>query len=550
MRQDQLVQISGEKKGRVYPLLGMLTIGRNPDSAILLEDLQVSRRHALIQQTEDGVSIRDLGSGNGTYINELRIKEQLLKPGDVLRVGSVSLRYETAGDVPSNVRFENAPASHVEAEPAADLYATFFRQSQEAGSEEQQRRAQQRLAAVYQANQIIASERNLHKLLARVMDQIFSLLAAHNRVIMLKGANDELVTEYVKSDTGEAIISSTIVNRAYLEQQAVITYDAADDSRFESGDSILAHNISSAMCVPLIHQDEVLGVLYVDARGHANAFTKNDLELLVALAAPAAIAIRNAQYTQQLQRAYHEYLIITANAIEMRDHYTIGHTWRVTNFAMEIARTLGWDEEDLHNCQMGGVLHDVGKIAVDDAILRKPGQLNEEETRKMRIHPERGARMLRDSEYLRPLIPYCLCHHERYDGKGYPQGLAGEKIPLEGRIIAAADTFDAMTSDRPYRQGLHPDVAIAEIVRGRGTQFDPAVVDALVQSYHEGRITRIIQESCKGHKSSIVCPFCSTYIAFPATAEAGAVFQCQVCKRHVRLQEKNKAYFGELMPEE
>jgi putative nucleotidyltransferase with HDIG domain len=195
-----------------------------------------------------------------------------------------------------------------------------------------------------------------------------------------------------------------------------------------------------------------LGVVYVDTRGTTHAFTQSDLELLVALAGPAAIAIKNAQYVAMLERAYHDTLIVLANAIELRDHYTVGHTWRVTNFAKEIARVLGWDEERIQQTEMGGVLHDVGKIAVDNAILSKPGRLTDEEYEKMKVHPERGARMMEDVGFLKPVIPYCLYHHERYDGKGYPFGLSGESIPLEGRLIAVADTFDAMTSHRPYRR--------------------------------------------------------------------------------------------------
>lgn len=548
MRTERLVVVSGQNPGRVYPIFDSLTVGRNPDSQILLDNIQVSRRHAFIEQTSDGTFLRDLGSGNGTYVGDQRIEQHRLAHGDLIQIGNVQFRFESL-DSRSSVRFHNVPEDNVEASNASDVYETFL-QAPPAVSQEQQRQIQSRLAAVYKANQIIASERDLHQLFKRVMDQIFSLVPAHNGVIMLKQEKSgELTTEYVKSNAGETVISSTIVNRAFMQGEAVITCNAADDSRFEAGRSIIAQNISSAMCAPLTFQDERLGVVYVDNRGATHAFKKTDLELLVALAGPAAIAIKNAQYVQKLERAYREYLLITANAIEMRDHYTVGHTWRVTNFALEIARLMGWTGDQLKLCEMGGVLHDVGKIAVDDAILRKPDRLTDEEFAKMRVHPERGARMMRDSEYLRPLIPYCLCHHERYDGKGYPHGLAGEEIPIEGRVIAVADAFDAMTSDRPYRKGLDPEVALAEITRGSGTQFDPAVVNALVQCYREGRITRIIQESLKGKMSTIVCPFCSTYVLIPEQAQVGDVFQCQVCQRHVRLQMQNETCFGELVPE-
>ncbi len=549
MAADQITILNGPRQGSVFDLKSIISIGRNPESGIFLEDPQVSRRHALVEVTLSGAYIRDLGSGNGTFVGDQRVAETRLRSGDIIRIGVTELRFDSEDATTSGVRFKASHDGHMESSDAANIYQTFFQKSSVAHTAEQYRDAQNRLAAVYQANQIIASERDLRKLFERVMDQIFALVPAHNGVIMLKDPKTgELVTEYVKSGDSDAVISSTIVSRACDHGEAVITFDAADDDRFGAGVSIIAQNISSAMCTPLTHQNERLGVIYVDTRGTTNAFVKSDLELLVALAGPAAIAIKNAQYVQMLERSYQDTLLATANFVEARDHYTIGHTWRVTNFALEIARKLGWTEEQLKICEMGGLLHDVGKIAVDDAILRKPGQLTDEEFEKMKIHPERGARILSDISLLRPCIPYCLYHHERYDGKGYPFGLAGDAIPIEGRVTAVADTFDAMTSNRPYRKGLSPDVAIEEIAKGRGTQFDSAVVDALVACYREGRISLVIQESLKGGRS-IVCPFCSTFIPIPEGAKEGDRFQCSVCHRHVRLLQQNNAYFGELLTE-
>ncbi len=549
MGEGYLVLLSGPNRGQRIRLGQSLTIGRNPDSGLCIEDLQVSRRHAVIEQRPNGIFVRDLGSGNGTYVGERRILEYRLAEGDIIRIGTNELKFELASPSQSAIMVEANTASRIEASDANNVYETFFQAPSNAVTPEQQRKIQERLAAVYKANQIIASERDLHRLFEQVLDQIFGLVPAHNGAILLKDIKtDTLVTEYVRSGSGETVISSTIVNRALENNEAVLTLDAAGDARFGAGASIIAQNICSAMCAPLTHQQERLGVIYVDTRGTPNAFTKSDLELLVALSAPAAIAIKNAQYVHQLERAYHDTLIVIANAIEMRDHYTVGHTWRVTNFGLAIARQLGWPQEQLNICEMGGVLHDVGKIGVMDSILQKASALTDEEYAQMKIHPERGARMLRDVEFLKPLIPYCLYHHERYDGRGYPFGLAGDAIPIEGRLMAVADTFDAMTSNRPYRKGLPAEVAIEELVKGKGTQFDPQIVDACVAAYHAGKISQIIQESQK-EGASIVCPWCSTYIAIPDGAKVGDTFPCQVCKRHIRLQQQNEAYYGELLAE-
>lgn len=558
MANERLVVLTGKLKDQVFEVEHTVTIGRNPDNTIALDDLQVSRKHAMIEQGPRGTLLKDLGSGNGTFIGNQRILEYRLSHGDVIRIGGQELRYEAepaAAKLPaekdgSGVRFSAGSSGRFEATDAVNLHQTLFQAPSAAATTEQLRTTQKRLQAIYAANQIITSEQNLNRLFQRVMDQIFSLVPAHNGVIMLKDKDrGELVTEFVKSgvQAQEVVISSSIVKRAFENGEALITYDAADDSRFEAGASIITQNISSAMCVPLIHQQDRLGVIYVDTRGTTKAFVSDDLEMLVGLAGPAAIAIRNAQYLRMVKQGYEDTLTALANSIELRDHYTVGHTWRVTNFSKEIARELGWNGEKIDEVQMGGVLHDVGKIAVDDAILRKPGKLTDEEFAKMKIHPERGAQLLQDIAFLRPLIPYCLYHHERYDGKGYPYGMQGEDIPIEGRLVAVADTFDAMTSNRPYRKGLDPEVAIAELERGRGSQFDPVCVDALIRCYRAGRIQTILQDYYEKDEKSIACPFCSTHIHLPENVKAGDDHECNVCHRRLLIQERNNVYFAELL---
>lgn len=556
MAKERLVILTGPLKDRVIDIVGAVSIGRSPENVLHLDDLQVSRKHAVIEREGRGVILRDLGSGNGTFVAGRRVLEYKLTPGDIIKIGQQDIRFEQEVQKEegsdSGVRFESGSTAKVEAAKAAEVYATFFDAPSAGQSDAQMENIRKTLRAIYAANQIIATERDLNKLFERVMDQIFQLVPAHNGVILLEDkARQELITEYVKTGNAndQVVISSSIVARAFKDGEAVITLDAADDSRFDSGASIISQNISSAMCVPLQHQDETLGVIYVDTRGTADAFSNTDLELLVAIAGPSAVAIKNAQYVRQVEQAYSDTLIVLANAIELRDHYTVGHTWRVTNFSVEIARELNWTEEKIKEVQMGGVLHDVGKIAVEDAILRKPGHLTDEEYAKIKIHPEAGARLLQDVHFLHPLIPYCLYHHERVDGKGYPYGLQGDQIPLEGRLVAVADTFDALTSNRPYRKGLPPEVAIAEIEKGRGTQFDPVCADALISAWRKGKIDRILQDYYSKDEKSIACPFCSTHIRLPEGCAIGDEFECEVCHRQVRLQTKNDAYYGELLPQ-
>ena len=553
---DQLVIISGAQKGREVPIEGVVAIGRHPDNTIQFDDLQVSRRHAQIFQGNDGVYIKDLGSGNGIYIGADRISEQRLSDGDIIRIGRQQLQFragiaepEAKPDTGSSLVMEDQQTSSFEAEKAEKVFRTFFEAPKESITSMELREMQKRLQAVYIANQAIAGERTLEAVFDTIIGQIFSLVPAHNGLILLaREGVEELQAEYVRSAVPGAKIqvSSSIVKRCFENGEAIITNDASQDSRFGGGVSIIAENITSAMCVPLTHQDERLGAIYVDNHGESGAFTNNDLELLVALAAPAATAIRNAQYLQMIEMAYQDTLLVLANAIELRDHYTVGHTWRVTNFAMEIARVLGWDEEKIAEVQMGGVLHDVGKIAVDNAILAKPAPLTDEEFAQMKVHPERGADLLRDVKFLHPLIPYCLYHHERWSGGGYPFGIQGEEIPIEGRLIAVADALDAMTSTRPYREGMPPDAALAEIIAGKGKQFDPVIVEALEQCYREGLVDRILQDYYKKEARSIACPFCSTFIRFDESVGHGSSIECNVCHKSISIIQKEDSFYGVL----
>lgn len=170
-----------------------------------------------------------------------------------------------------------------------------------------------------------------------------------------------------------------------------------------------------------------------------------------------------------------------AQAVELRDQYTGGHTQRVTNYALLLGGELGLTPEQRRFLQIGTPLHDIGKIGVDDAILRKTGALTEEETRAMRNHTVAGAAILETIPELRPILPIIRSHHERWNGTGYPDGLCGEQIPLLARIVAVADAFDAMVSDRPYRHGMSTPEAFAELAARSGIDFDPDCVQAFLR---------------------------------------------------------------------
>jgi putative two-component system response regulator len=183
---------------------------------------------------------------------------------------------------------------------------------------------------------------------------------------------------------------------------------------------------------------------------------------------------------EDLQESYESTLQALVTALDFRDNETQGHSHRVVEYAVQVAVKLGVEEPELSWIRRGAILHDVGKIGVSDAILRKPGKLDPEEWEEMRRHPEMGYHMLKRIRFLAPALDIVYCHQERYDGSGYPRQLKEEGIPLGARIFAVVDTFDAMTSDRPYRAALSITEAREEIKTWSGRQFDPQVADAFL----------------------------------------------------------------------
>jgi putative two-component system response regulator len=197
----------------------------------------------------------------------------------------------------------------------------------------------------------------------------------------------------------------------------------------------------------------------------------------------------------QLQSSYKASLRTLANAIEDRDNMTGQHVERVNAYAQALAEELRWTEDSRSALEFGAILHDIGKIRVPDSILSKPGKLTEDEWVEMRKHPEVGRRMIIGIPYLEPAAPIVLHHHERWDGRGYPLGLAGEAIPIEARLLAIVDTFDAMTTDRPYRPSVPASAAFETLVDNAGTQFDPGIVQAFVRCWERGDIQRIMSQA-------------------------------------------------------
>jgi putative nucleotidyltransferase with HDIG domain len=196
----------------------------------------------------------------------------------------------------------------------------------------------------------------------------------------------------------------------------------------------------------------------------------------------------------RLREAYESTLTMLANAIEVRDRYTRGHVERVRDYALMLARQMGWKSNQLDELRFGAILHDIGKIQISEMILSKPEKLNEVEWLEIRKHPVIGAEMIKDIPYLRPALPVVRHHHEYWDGSGYPDQLAGEAIPSPARIVVVADAFDAMTTDRVYQPAKSLEDTLSEIVAGSGSMYDPRIVEALQKCWDGGLVAEIAEK--------------------------------------------------------
>ena len=240
----------------------------------------------------------------------------------------------------------------------------------------------------------------------------------------------------------------------------------------------------SVLCVPIKMKDRVLGTIELTNRRGGESFSIDDLEMLQSIANQAAVAIENAHLYRDVQRSYLETILALVQAVEEKDQYTRGHSERVTAFSVKIANAMDLPPRTVRMIEYAGVLHDIGKIGIDLAIIQKKGRLTPEEFTVVRNHPLIGERIIRPIGFLAEALPGIAQHHERYDGSGYPLGLSGDRLALEARILAVADAYDAMITDRPYRKPLPKGDAIDELLRCSGSQFDPMVVEHFIELLH------------------------------------------------------------------
>ncbi|NTU71716.1 MAG: HD domain-containing protein [Coriobacteriia bacterium] len=336
------------------------------------------------------------------------------------------------------------------------------------------------LATLYEMSRALGSTLDMDELLGSVLDSALRIFDLDMGYVTLRDRETEGLsiravrgTSAIGPDALRASMSEWVVREG---RPLIFNPDSAGEGRVDA-----ITGARAALCVPLVSSEGTIGAITVGSADADYRFNSDDVRLLSTIANHVAIAVGNIELFTSLQEAYLATVRSLAAAVDAKDSYTRGHSDRVAAYSTLIAERLGVSHEERVALEMAAYLHDIGKIGVAEGILLKPGSLTPEEMEEMRHHPLIGANILKPVAFPWAITPIVRHHHEHFDGTGYPAGLKGEEIPLLARVLTAADSFEAMTSDRPYREGFAPESALKEMRECAGTQFDPRIVDVLVE---------------------------------------------------------------------
>jgi putative nucleotidyltransferase with HDIG domain len=353
-----------------------------------------------------------------------------------------------------------------------------------------------RLALLSRLGQILNSTLEHREVRKRAIEAATQLMRAETgSLLLIDEKKGELRFEVALGDKEETIKTITlrlgegIAGWVAQKGKPLIVNHPEEDRRFYKGvDGRTEFKTRNLICVPVKVKEKVIGVLEAINKQDGVDFDQEDLALFASLADQVAIALDNARLYQEQEEMFFQTAESLADAIEKRDPYTGGHTQRVTLYSMAIARYLPLKSVEKKWLKIAAVLHDIGKIGIEDQILKKPGQLSPEEYDVIKHHTDLGAEIIDHIRQLKEIVPGVKYHHEQINGRGYPNGLTGEDIPLIAKIVSVSDTYDAMTTDRPYRHALTKRAALRELKRCSGTQFDRKVVEAFMKAYRNGEI--------------------------------------------------------------
>ena len=483
---------TGPNQGQIYTIGDeTITMGRDTACTIQILDKGASRQHAEIFRIGEMCFIRDMQSRNGTFVNDEKVSEELLREGDRVQIGSTVLVFESS----AQVRGETKGIHFTEAGEETFGQTLELRLDDLAGFDEEGRgesRDTANFRALFQLGKILSAERDEQQLMDKILKFLASQLPADNLYLFVRDEQTNNLVAKARLDlepSGAVPVSRTIIRRCIQEQRSILTSDAATDARFKTGDSIIINRIRSVICVPLVSQERIRGVLYLSGSRAGQGFVEEDLELATAVGTQAGVALENL-YATRRQRETMMSAIRTLTAVaEMRDPTSVGHAERVAGYAMAIAETMALPERQRTAVQLAALLHDIGKAALSEELSRKGTRLDISAGGAEAMHVRLGVELAGHIVGAENVLPAIASHHERHDGSGFPKGLKAEAIPVEGRVVGLANVFDRMlTAGGPEGHGLPMKEALMTAGKLAGKEYDPEVVKALLVSYRNGTL--------------------------------------------------------------
>jgi HD-GYP domain-containing protein (c-di-GMP phosphodiesterase class II) len=463
-----------------------LIIGRDEISdGIQILDQGVSRRHAEIFRIGEMYFIRDLGSRNGTYVNEEKVTEELLRVGDEVKIGSTLMVFEDkrskiakdSGRIGSSGNLDTLAATTVirigDSPTDDDL-------TMDPGQETQESRD---LQVLYKVAKTLASERDVKGLSKKVIRLSAEAIGADHGYCFIRHSERGEITlsgAFEKEGKKAPVVSKNIIRRVLKFGRAVMTSDASTDDRFRDHGSVVMKQIRAVICAPLVTTDQLAGVLYLSTSKLTEAFSSEDLELVTAVGIQAGMAIQGMSFQLAQEKSYLELVGALVAAVELREPNSEGHSQRVASYSSGIAQALGLSSGRNRRVQLAAMLHNIGDLFLEEADR----QLEDLDLLARRI--DLGATFVDRLKGMSFLLPAIRHSGERWNGLGVPDGLAAEDIPLESRIIAGAHDFDEHCSLADAVGEDIPTLDVLKRMRAEGGRYDPRVLDAIERAHTEG----------------------------------------------------------------
>ena len=478
---------------RPYDFSDRALIGRDEGNDVRIPDPTVSGHHALVMAMPDGtVVVKDLRSANGTRVDGEKVRSRRLRDGEFCYVGGHRVMLRLAQDAEArgmtlDWEYDEATDPSLITGPL-DLQAPATKG--DIAALEGRSRDLMALYALANAVHSCTTEDALFNAVASLVQQATG--ASNGALVEQDPESGELVTRASWPEgldlSGGRPYSRTLVDRVVRDGQTILVPDVALSASLRHAPSIVASHVRTVICAPLRSQSRILGIIFASHADPSFQFQDRHVQLLTAIGLEAGTAMENQRLFHELERDFFGTVRVLVYALEARDAYTGGHAQRVASIAVAIARCIPLDAREVRAIRLGALLHDIGKIGVVDHCLKGSERLSDAEYAHVKEHTIQGDHILAPLRKLEAVRGIVRHHHERWDGRGYPDGLAGEDIPLAARIVGVADTLDAIASNRNYSAARSVADAVAEIERVAGSQLDPGLMPALRRARQQGFI--------------------------------------------------------------